>query len=183
MLRRHIKDKGNGNPSSNNNNNKQIKLDANVKIYSFGREQVKNLEDFYNLPRHKKILHLVDAGRNLVVDAGLVQIASLMAGTSTAAFGYCGVGGSTTAAAAGQTDLQAPIARIATTSNYTVSGEAHFDTFWSSGQGNGTWNETGIFTAASGGLMLCRKTLGTPFTKSTSNTSVVAWTVALEAVP
>jgi hypothetical protein len=120
-----------------------------------------------------------DKGKNLIVNAGSNLISQLCTGASTAYFTYCAVGSGTNAVLATDTTLQSELGRVAVTSAYAVTNTAHFDTFFSTSQGNGTWNETGIFNAASSGVMGSRKLLGSSFAKSSSNTATVSWTWTL----
>lgn len=92
---------------------------------------------------------------------------------------YIGVGDSSTAAAATQTDLQAATNkdRQPMESTYpqhtdaTTSGAASiiFRAVWGSSEGNFAWAEWGVFNGASGGRMLNRKveSLGTKASGST----------------
>lgn len=163
----------------------QIKITGNVNILGFDAKKVKTFDDYLRLKKLGQLeKHTIykDLGDNLVVNAGLNQIIALIIGSNTTSWGYCGVGSSSTAVTATDTDLNTPIARIAVTSPYQVSNVGHFDTFFSVSQGNGTWNESGIFTASSGGIMLCHKVLGSSFVKSSSNTANVSWQITLTAV-
>lgn len=93
---------------------------------------------------------------------------------------YIGVGDSSTAAAATQTDLQAAtnkLRKAMDTSNPahsdgTTSGAAtiQFKSTFATGDANWVWNEWGIFNGSSGGRMLNRKvsSLGT-------KTSAASW--------
>lgn len=154
----------------------RLALHGEVLVTGFKADYVKTFDDYLSERKRRQGRIYSDFGDNLIVDAGSAQIGNLCIGANTNSFTHNGVGSSTTAVAAGQTDLQTSIARLAVTSRYQVSNASHFDTFWDSATGNGTWNETGIFTAISGGTMGSRKVLGSPFTKSTSNTATVAWT-------
>lgn len=92
---------------------------------------------------------------------------------------YIGVGDSTTAAAATQTDLQAATNkdRQPMESTYpqhtdaTTSGAASivFRAVWGTSEGNFAWEEWGVFNGSSGGRMLNRKveSLGTKASGST----------------
>jgi hypothetical protein len=119
---------------------------------------------------------ITDAGRNHLVQAGI--------GAGVTAFNnanaYIGVGDSTTAFAAGQTDLQAATnkARKAMDATYP-SGGANVITFRSTfvqADANFAWNEWGVFNDNSGGTMLNRKveSLGTK-----TNTQTWQFTVTL----
>ena len=106
---------------------------------------------------------LVDSGRNHMVQATI--------GAAVTAFNnanaHLGVGDSSTAHAAGQTDLQAATNKLRKAMDATYpSGAANVITFRSTfgtGDANWAWNEWGTFNASSGGTMLNRKveSLGT----------------------
>lgn len=80
---------------------------------------------------------------------------------------YIGVGDSTTAFAAGQTDLQAATNKMRKGMDATYpSGASNVITFrstFATTDANWAWQEWGIFNASSGGTMLSRKveSLGT----------------------
>lgn len=106
---------------------------------------------------------LTDVGRNHLVQAGI--------GGSVTAFNnansYIGVGDSTTAFAAGQTDLQASTNKLRKAMDATYpSGGSNVITFRSTfgtSDANFAWQEWAIFNASSSGTMLSRKveSLGT----------------------
>lgn len=153
-------------------------MDWNTEIFSLPADWT--YEDFQQLSERSREGFLHDSGHNLVVNAGLDQIVNLMIGANTSSFTYCGVGSSSTAAAAGDTDLTTAIgSRLAITNRYLVStGQAHFDTFYGSASNNGTWLEVGIFNASSGPTMLNHKIISS-FTKDSTKSAVVAVTVTL----
>ena len=106
---------------------------------------------------------VTDAGRNFMV-------ASTVAAASTPfnnANSYIGVGDSTTAYAAGQTDLQAATnkLRVAMDATYpqTATNVVTFRSTFGTSQANFAWQEWGVFNASSAGTMLNRKveSLGT----------------------
>lgn len=124
---------------------------------------------------------ITDAGRNHLVQAGI--------GAAVTAFNnansYIGVGDSTTAFAAGQTDLQAATNKMRKAMDATYpTGGANVLTFrstFATGDANWTWQEWGIFNAASGGTMLSRKveSLGTKTnTQTWQFTTVLTFTTA-----
>lgn len=123
---------------------------------------------------------IVESPPNLFLTAGITALWNLVAGLGGTAFGstaYLGVGDSTTAATAAQTDLQAATNKVrfavaaaptVSTNQCTWSGTANTST------GNYAWQEAGVFTASSGGTMLNR--LVTSFGTKTSSAS---WTLSL----
>lgn len=106
---------------------------------------------------------------NLMMNAGINVMLDLLIGAAGTDFdntnGYLGVGNSSTAAAATQTDLQgASTARVILDALATINAETlTFVATFGSAAGNFAWEEVGIFNAASGGTMLTRSvsSLGT----------------------
>ena len=108
-----------------------------------------------------------------LTNAGAVKVATLVAADTGY---YVGVGTSTTAFNATQTDLLGTSVRKAATnsrSSATVTYNAVFDT----SSANFAWNEVGLFDASTSGNMLTRKVASLP-TKTSSET----WTLNLEVV-
>lgn len=158
-------------------NSSQIDLKANVDVYALPKDFT--YEKFLDIADKTKYLQY--SGKNLVVDAGMNYIIGLMNGTNSTAFSYCAAGSNGTAVTSGDTALNTQIgSRVSVTNKYSTSLNAKFDTFFSTTDANGTWQELGLFTASSGGTMLCRKIISS-FVKSSSNTAVVAWTITLSA--
>lgn len=114
---------------------------------------------------------------NLIVTAGLVQLAEIIA-LGTGLFTHVACGTNTTAVDSSQVALGAQTARVAmsdvTPTGATVLYEANFP----GGTGTGTVEELGIFNASSGGDMLARVLTGT-ITKGASDTLFVSWTISL----
>lgn len=105
---------------------------------------------------------------NLVVNAGLAQLASLCGDSGATPFTYIELGTSSTAVAASQTALQAAItdsglARVAATISRvttTVTNDTFQATYTWTASGSKTVEEVGIFSASSGGTMLSRALTG-----------------------
>lgn len=120
---------------------------------------------------------VIDSDPNLFLTAGVTNLWNLAAGIAADAWGsaaYLGVGDSTTAAAAGQTDLQAATNKV----RFAVSGVPSVSTnqcVWSGTAGtavaNFAWEEAGVFTLSAAGVMLNR--LVTSFG---TKTSAASWT-------
>jgi hypothetical protein len=157
-------------------------ITGNVELY----ELPKNFtySDYIALKKHGEHLkYLKDKGSNLVVDAGLQQIIDLMLDVSDVGFAYCRVGSGTNTPAAGDTDMQTIIGSgLAVTNRYRSSLSANFDTFFSTADNNGSWNETGIATTSTGGILLCRRKFSSTFVKASTNTAVITWVITLAAV-
>jgi hypothetical protein len=119
---------------------------------------------------------ITDAGRNHLVQAGI--------GAAVTAFNnansYIGVGDSTTAFSAAQTDLVAATNKLRKAMDATYpSGGSNVITFRSTfgtSDANFAWQEWGVFNASSAGTMLNRKveSLGTK-----TNTQTWQFTVVL----
>lgn len=122
--------------------------------------------------------------RNLVVDAGLAYIISRMVGASKSVMSHMGLGSSTTAAAAGQTDLGSLLgAREAidtTTITGSVSEKVEYVCTFEAGDATGAVTEAGIFNAATAGDMLCRTTFPV-VNKAADDIMTVTWTITLSA--
>lgn len=120
---------------------------------------------------------------NLMLNAGIGEMLDLLiaAGSPTAfnnANSYIGVGDSTTAEAAGQTDLQAATNKTRKAMSATYPSRSGQTVTWRSAFGsadaNYAWQEFGVFNASTGGKMLNRK-VSNQGTKASGQT----WTVDL----
>jgi hypothetical protein len=106
---------------------------------------------------------MTDAGRNAMVQATIGAGGTAFNNANT----YIGVGDSTTAFSAAQTDLQAATNKLRKAMDATYpSGGSNVITFrstFATTDANFAWQEWGIFNASSGGTMLSRKveSLGT----------------------
>lgn len=156
-------------------------LKGNVKLYEFPSGYDYNR--IQKLTPNEKESFLKDRGDNLVVDVGLAQIVDLMIATNTNSFAYCVVGSGTNTPAVGDTNMQTIIGSgVAVTNRYRSGAVAYFDTFFSTSANNGSWEETGISTTSAGTILLCRRKFSSTFTKATTNTALVSWSVTLAAV-
>jgi hypothetical protein len=129
-----------------------------------------------------------EAGGNLLMTLGAdFIIDQLITGGTTGIFNgtntHLGVGDSTTAAAAGQTDLQAATNKF----RKVVSGApSHTDgtnsvqwvAAFATGEANFAWAEWGIFNASSSGLMLSRKVEALGTKASGTWTLTVTWSIS-----
>lgn len=122
--------------------------------------------------------------KNLVVDAGLAFIISRMQGTDKAVMSHMALGSSTTAAAAGQTDLVSMLGAreaIDTVSTLGTNNEkVRYVCNFEAGDGTGAVTEAGVFNADTGGDMLCRTTFPV-VNKQADDTLAITWTVTLAA--
>lgn len=170
----------------------KFKITGKVTIYKYPSNIIKSYHDHIligesrafpcvHYARCKERGWIIDEGDNLIVNAGLNQLILLLNGSSTTAFTFCGVGSGNIVVAPTDIDLTTPIVRIAVTTPYQNANVGHWDTFFNSATGNGTWMETALFSAISAGIMLCKKLI-TSFPKTTSNTATVAWTITVTAI-
>ena len=118
---------------------------------------------------------------NLVVDAGLDYIASRMKDATATAMSHMAIGSGTTAAAAGNTDLESILgSREALDSTTVTDNTIQYVSSFEAGDGTGAVTEAGIFNAASTGTMLCR-TVFSVVNKGANDTLSITWTITLSA--
>lgn len=118
---------------------------------------------------------------NLVVDTGLDFIASRIAGASSNVMSHMALGSGTTAAAAGDTDVESILgSREALDSTSVTDNEVVFIASFGAGSGTGAVTEAGLFNAATSGDMLCR-TVFSVINKSADDSLTVNWTVSVSA--
>lgn len=118
---------------------------------------------------------------NLVVSAGLNFICDRMEGTSEAVMSHMAVGSGTTAAAAGDTDLESILGSREALDSTTVSGATiTYVSSFEAGEGTGAITEAGIFNASTAGTMLCR-TVFSVVNKAADDTLQITWTITLSA--
>lgn len=102
---------------------------------------------------------------NILVTAGIALLEDLLIGAGGTVFSNAnarlGVGDSSTAAAVGQTDLQAAVNKFRRVMEATFPSRTgttiSFKSSFATGEANFAWNEWGVFNAASAGTMLNRK--------------------------
>ena len=118
--------------------------------------------------------------KNLVVSTGLNFIVNRMKDATATAMSHMTLGTGTTAAAAGNTTLEAEIsgARVALTSTTVSANQITYIASFAAGVGTGAVTESGIFNASSGGTMLCR-TVFPVVNKQAGDSMTVTWTVTV----
>jgi hypothetical protein len=119
----------------------------------------------------------VEGQGNILVNTGIALLEDLLIGAGGTAFSnanaYLGVGDSSTAASASQTDLQASTNKLRVAMDSTFPSRASqtltFKSTFGSSQANFAWNEFGVFNASTAGTMLNRavSSLGTKASGST----------------
>lgn len=121
---------------------------------------------------------------NILVNAGINQMWTILCSSGGTKFdntnAYLGVGDSNTAAAAGQTDLQAATNKLRKGMNvsyptYGTSQKATWQSDFGSSEANYAWEEFATFNASSGGTMLNRK-VSSQGTKTAGQT----WQLSME---
>jgi hypothetical protein len=114
--------------------------------------------------------------KNLIVQTGHNFVASAILAAQTPAFGYFGIGTGTTAPAAGDTQLQTQVARLAFTNSSASANVVSISTTFPAGTGTGAITEAGLFTASSGGTMFSRTTFAA-YNKGAGDSLTINWTI------
>ena len=119
---------------------------------------------------------------NLVVTSGLEWIAARMYDTGIPTeMSHMAVGSGTTAAAAGDTDLESILGSREALDSTTVStNTVQYVSSFEAGDGTGAVTEAGIFNAATSGTMLCR-TVFDVVNKGANDTLSITWTITISA--
>jgi len=122
--------------------------------------------------------------KNLVVNKGLAFIISRMEGTSKSVMSHMALGSSSTAEAAGQTDLVAILGSREVLDSTAITGtnseKIVYVSSFEAGDATGAVKEAGIFNAATTGDMLSRTTFAV-VNKAADDTMAVTWTITLSA--
>lgn len=163
-----------------------FRLTGHVESHIFKKYEVPTFEHYLKLKQRKELdLYAVwkDKRDNLVVNAGLNNVILLLNGGAGVSFPSCGVGSGTALVAPTDTDLTTPIIRISVTQIGQAANVGYWNTFFAGSVGNGTWNETGLFSTntPASGVMLAHLLFGSSFVKTSSNTGTVAWTITASA--
>lgn len=118
--------------------------------------------------------------KNLVVTTGKNYIASRMKDATATAMTHMELGTGTTAAAVGDTALQAAIAasRVTLTSTTVTTNAIAYVASFPAGTGTGAVTEAGVFNAASAGTMLCR-TVFSVVNKGANDAMSITWTITV----
>lgn len=116
--------------------------------------------------------------KNLIVTVGKNFIASRIVGVGSTTMTHMAIGSGTTAAAVGDTALQAQLARVTLSSNTAALSVVTQTATFPAGTGTGAVTEAGVFNAVSGGTMLCR-TVFAVINKGADDAMTVTWTVTV----
>lgn len=114
--------------------------------------------------------------KNLIVDAGKELVANRLKDNTQAAIGWIAVGTDGTAAGAGQTALEAEVARAAVSSAVVTANSITYTATFGAGTGTGTLLEAGLFNDATVGTMLSR-TASINVVKGATDTLTIVWTI------
>ena len=117
---------------------------------------------------------------NLVVAVGLNFIASRIKDASSAVMSHMALGSGAATAASGNTALGTELGRIALTSTTVTNNAIAFSATFTAGVGTGAVTEAGLFSASTGGTMLCR-TVFSVVNKEAADTMSITWTVTIGA--
>lgn len=131
------------------------------------------------------IVQLVDTNgvvvrqANLVVTTGKEWIASMMSGVGTA-MSHIATGTGATAAAAGDTALQAELFRKAVVTNGGVvtANAVEFEVTLIAGESTGAITEVGLLNAAAAGIMAARSVFDT-YNKGAADILNIRWTLTI----
>lgn len=118
---------------------------------------------------------------NLVVTTGLNYIASRMKDATATAMTHMALGSGTTAAAAGDTDLESILGSREALDSTTVTNNAvAYVCAFEASDISGAVTEAGIFNASTGGTMLCR-TVFSVLNIASDDSISVTWTITISA--
>lgn len=113
---------------------------------------------------------------NNIVQVGLNELAKMVGGQTGSVPQYCAVGTSNAATTLADTALKGTeLARKAFDSVSVSDGAVNYVTTFGPGVGTGVWEETGMFSAESEGIMWSRALTGT-YTKGENDEIKVFWT-------
>ena len=120
--------------------------------------------------------------KNLIVDAGKVSILKYIGYITGGGYAaQIGVGDSTAAAGASQTDLQASTNKywksIIAADRILLTTTLYLSVDFGYTEGNFTWNELGL--RDNNNVMFARQIDGSPFVKTTSKRAIVEWQLSL----
>lgn len=123
---------------------------------------------------------------NMIVGVGLAYIASRMKDAAATVMSHMAIGSGVTAAATGNIELGAELARVALGTTTLVTTTATNDSIqytasFGAGVGTGSVTEAGVLNAASAGTLLARTVFGV-ITKGASDTLSITWKIAVTSV-
>jgi hypothetical protein len=153
--------------------NQIISLNGHVKIQAWEKQDDGSEKEVYN--------NLI---KNLVVDVGKDSILRYLGNMSSSGYvNEVGVGDDTTAAAGGQTDLQASTNKlwksITVTNRVYVRPTLFVSVDFGYTEANFTWNELGLRDNQGTPALWARQIDATPLVKTSSKRAIVEWQLSL----
>ena len=150
-----------------------IPLNGHVRIQAWEKQEDGTEKEVYN-----KVI------KNLIVNVGKDSILKYLGNISGGGYAnQIGVGDSTTAAASGQTDLQASSNKywksISATERVYVRPTVFLSVDFGYTEGNYTWNEIGLRDNQGSPIMWARQIDSTPLVKTSSKRAIVEWQLSL----
>lgn len=150
-----------------------IPLNGHVRIQAWEKQEDGTEKEVYN-----KLI------KNLIVDVGKDSILRYLGNLSLSGYAnQIGVGDSTTAAAAGQTDLQASSNKywksITVTDRVYVRPTLYVSVDFGYTEANFTWNEIGLRDNQGSPVMWARQVDSSPLVKTSSKRAIVEWQLSL----
>ena len=116
---------------------------------------------------------------NLVVTTGKNFVASRIKDSSANLMSHMAVGTNNASPAAGNTSLGTEVARVALDSTSTSANTVTYICTFSAGVGTAGLIEAGLFSASSGGTMLCHTLFGGIITKQAADSMVLTWVLTV----
>jgi hypothetical protein len=121
--------------------------------------------------------------KNLIVTVGKESLLKYIGNLGGGYANSIGVGDSTTAAASGQTDLQASTNKlwktIVSTDRVYLSETLYLSSDFGYTEANFTWNELGLRDNQGTPVLIARQIDSTPLIKTSSKRSIVEWQLSL----
>jgi hypothetical protein len=143
------------------------------------------LEKYWHEVKPENLYEVIELSPNLFLTAGITEVLKLATGAAATAFNSTNarlcVGDSSTAASAGQTDLQAATNKFRQLVDGTptvVGNTATFVATFAAANANFAWNEVGVANASSGGAMWSR-TVQALGTKASPAVWVLSWALSI----
>lgn len=158
----------------------KLQVSGHVEIYEIPPDC--NYEQAKELIKNNPEKYLKKKGDNKIVTEGSSLIIDLLLGIVSTAITYVDVGTSTNAIDDADTGVISSISpRHAVTNAYRSGITANFDTFYTTSENNGEWEEASLHTAITSGSCLARKLTG-GYTKTAANGALLAWVITVTAV-
>jgi len=115
---------------------------------------------------------------NLIPDVGLKKLLNYLLCITTPALSHIAVGSGTAAPTSGDTALISEIGRKAFLDKKLTDTSILLSVWFGSADANGTWNEIGIFDAATGGTLFARSLVSPAIEKTPEKVVYVEYEIA-----